>query len=110
MARRPEEEVALSSELTRSLGRDLSLKQCTAGYQKLQVVPKRLYRGPRGGLFYVNQRGKLVYLNGPQKERMPGVPGIIDPPGPNPDFVAGQVHESVFLRVNRQLEEAGVHV
>lgn len=98
------------SELARGLGRDLSLQQCKTGYIKLPVVPKKLHRGPKGGLFYVNQKGKQVYLNSPQKDRLAleKLPGVVEPPGGNPPpFVAGQVPDSVFERINREIRAAG---
>lgn len=69
------------------LGCQLRLGQCQKGYNKLPVVPKRLRKGPRGGLFYITQRNTRVYINGPQKQRIrrDGVlPGLIVPPGTHP--------------------------
>ena len=97
--------VRVQQELARSLGEELALVQCQQGYQRLKIVPKHLYRGPRQGLFYVNQRGKRVYLNAAQHLRLQDsrIPGVVAPPGGNPPFHAAEIPESVFLRVDRQL-------
>jgi hypothetical protein len=75
----------LKKALTESLKTDLKLKQCTNGYIRLPVVPKRLYRGIKGALYYINPIGKKVFLNGRQKDALnrqslPGVVGV--PPLP----------------------------
>lgn len=122
----------LNQEIASSLGKSLSLDQCKQGYIRLPIVPKQLSRGPRGSLFYVNQKGRRVYLNGPQKNRLAeqklpgviGVPAVLDagplprrhrrspdpefgqgPPGSagNPVFIPGQLPQSVFQRVDAQL-------
>jgi len=96
--------VDLQRELVSALGRDLSLQQCNSAYYKLPVVPKALFRGPRGALFYINQRGKKVYLNAPQKDRYANarLPGVVQRPGPYP-LAAVEIPDSVFSRVDRQL-------
>ncbi len=105
----PPVEAAVHSELVRGLARDLSLKQCEAGYVRLPVVPKRLYSGPKRGLFYINQKGKRVYLNRPQKHRMAQnkLPGLTNAPGVVPVFAPGQNPEAVFARIDQQIRAAG---
>ena len=82
----------LQQEIATNLGQSLNLDQCKQGYIRLPTVPKKLYRGSRGALFYVNQKGNRVFLNTPQKarlaqQRLPGVVGAppVPPPPPNPN-------------------------
>lgn len=97
--------VGVQQEIVRGVGDSLQLAQCQKGYFKLPIVPKKLYTGSRGGLFYINQKGKAVYLNTPQKQRMAQnkLPGIVNPPG---NFVPGQIPTSVFHRIDEQLQLA----
>lgn len=98
---------AIRQEVIQGLNCGLNLKQCEKGYFKLPIVPKDLYRGARGGLYYINQHGKRVYLNRPQKFRMSEnrLPGIINPDPANIQYNAAIIPLSVFARANRQIEE-----
>ena len=97
----------IKKQLADGLACDLRLKQCSDGYYRLRVVPKRLYQGERGGLFYINQRGNLVYLNDGQKRRMMArqLPGLQNPEQ-IPDFYYGQIPQPIFERIERQLNQA----
>jgi len=46
------------------------LEQCLHDYRKLNVVPKNITFGPRAGLHYRNQNGKIIYLKKEQKKRL----------------------------------------
>jgi len=47
-----------------------NFKQIDAAYYKLPVVPKDLIRGPRGKYYYINGRGKRVYLKADQQAQL----------------------------------------
>ena len=96
---------ALETEKANVTRDQLNLEQCMSSYNKLPVVPKKLYRGykRRNALYYVNQKGKKVYLNQQQKERLthgklPGVAGAV-PNRYHPQIIP----QSVFQSVDEQL-------
>jgi hypothetical protein len=111
MALNSREQVILQQELISNLQKDLKLKQCQQGYIRLPVVPKMLYKGPRDALYYINQKGNRVYLKRDQKQKLQenkllGVVGA--PQGVVEDYDPNEIPQSVFRRVNQNLQLAQV--
>lgn len=89
----------------------LNLEQCVASYNKLPVVPKKLYRGykRRNALYYMNQKGKKVYLNQQQKDRLVNgrLPGVLQPiPERHQQPDMNIIPQAVFRTVDEQLAMA----
>lgn len=113
MALNSREQVILQQELIANLQKDLQLKQCQQGYIRLPVVPKILYRGPRDAIYYVNQKGNRVYLKRDQKQKLlqnklVGVVPTADGAFVPDDYDPNQIPESVFRRVNENLQLAQI--
>lgn len=86
-------------------GQEQKLQQCSAGYFKLPVVPKALYQGDRGALFYINQKGHRVYLNARQKEAFAAgqLPGVT-----TPRALVNADPRALFTRVRRRIQASRV--
>lgn len=96
-------------ETSKAAGDQLQLQQCSQGYIRLPVVPKHLYKGPRGGVYYITQKHEVptkVYLKNPQKVQLgeQRLKGVVTPPGYDPQFHFDDDPAPVFARINRQLE------
>jgi hypothetical protein len=112
MALNSREQVILQQELISNLQKDLQLQQCQQGYIRLPVVPKMLYRGPRDALYYINQKGNRVYLKRDQKQKLQenkllGVVATAEGVIPD-DYDPNQIPESVFRRIDRNLQLAQI--
>lgn len=68
--------VAMKAE---ALKAGATIEQMESAYYKLPVVPKPLIQGPRGGVYYVNARGRKVYLKVEQQRQLAAgdLPGCI---------------------------------
>ena len=91
------------------LKQNLELKQCGHGYIKLPVVPKKFVRGPKGALFYLNQRNNKVYPNSFAKQRLYAgtTTGVVNPEvihDVNAEW--NVVPQTVFQRIDRTLRQA----
>lgn len=83
------------------LGTHQKLQQCTTAYYKLPPVPKKVYTGSRGGLYYISQTNQKQYIAGPKRirlmeNRLKGVIGNIN-------LDPGILAEPAFQRVENRL-------
>jgi hypothetical protein len=100
----------LQRAVVNGLSSDMALKQCKAGYFQLPVVPKKLFKGRGESMYYMNQKGKKVYLNRPQKERLaesrlPGIVsinGVVGAPA-SPVFPVNYRHADDLLAMARNM-------